>query len=163
MAKLYDIAERYRNILDLIEEEDFEGVDLQFALNQISDEFETKADNIVFLMKEIQADVDAIKNEELRLAKRRKTLENNAQGIKDYLEQMMRLADKKKFKTTLNSFSIQKTKASVVIVDENLVPDTFKTYEQVCKIDKVEIYNAVKKGEEVTGIELKENESLRIR
>lgn len=163
MAKLYDIAERYRNILNLIESEDFEGVDLQFALNQISDEFETKADNIVFLLKEIQADIDAIKNEELRLAKRRKTLENNAQGMKDYLEQMMRLADKTKFKTTLNSFSIQKTKASVVIVDENLIPNEYKSYEQICKIDKTQLYNAIKGGAGILGVELKENETLRIR
>lgn len=163
MAKLYDIAERYRNILNLMENEDFEGVDLQFALNQISDEFEIKADNIVFLLKEIQADVDAIKNEELRLAKRRKTLENNAQGMKDYLEQMMRLADKTKFKTTLNSFSIQKTKASVIITEEALVPEEFKTYEQVCKIDKNELYTALKQGAEILGVELKENEALRIR
>lgn len=161
--KLYDIAERYRNIIELMESEEFEAIDLQFALNQINDEFEDKADNIAFMLRDLNGTIDVIKSEEQRLAKRRKVLENNVNNIKEYLEQMMRFANKTKFKTALNSFAIQKSKASVIITDENLIPDDFKTYEQVCKVDKTAIYNAMKQGEVIEGIELKENEGLRIR
>lgn len=163
MANLFDISERYLNIIELLSDDFVEPEVLEEALASINDEFETKADNIVYVLKSLEADVQALKLEEERLAKRRKAVDNNIKNLKGNLEAMMRYTGKTKFKTTLNSFAIQKSKASVEIVNEDLIPDTYKSYEQVCKVDKVGIYNDIKAGLTVKGITLKENESLRIR
>ena len=163
MANIFDISERYLNIINLLSDDFVEPEVIEEALANINDEFETKADNIVYVLRTLQADVEVLKHEEERLAKRRKAIDNNINNLKSNLEAMMRYTGKTKFKTTLNSFAIQKSKASVQVIDESLVPDTYKTYEQVCKVDKTAIYNDIKAGAEISGIELKENESLRIR
>ena len=163
MANIFDISERYLNIIDLLSDDFVEPEVLEEALASINEEFETKADSIVYVLRALQADTEVLKREEERLAKRRKAIDNNINNLKGTLEAMMRYTGKTKFKTTLNSFAIQKSKASVQVIDESLVPDEYKTYEQVCKVDKVSIYNDIKAGAEISGIELKENESLRIR
>lgn len=163
MANIFDISERYLNILNLLSEDFIAPEDIEDALNAINDEFEVKADNIVYVIRSLETDVQALKNEEERLAKRRKAIDNNIKNLKGNLEMMMRFTGKTKFKTTLNSFAIQKSKASVEIKNEELIPETYKTYEQVVKIDKTALYHDLKGGLELEGVILRENESLRIR
>ena len=55
----------------------------------------------------MNATAAVIKQEEVRLAARRKSLENRSAALKDRLEENMRFIDKKKFKTDLFSFNIQ--------------------------------------------------------
>lgn len=163
MANIFDISERYINIINLLNDEAIEPQLIEEALASINEEFEVKADNIVYVLRVLQADTEAIKKEEERLAKRRKAIETNITNLKSTLEAMMRYTGKTKFKTTLNSFAIQKSKASVQIINEELIPDNYKSYEQICKIDKNSLYTDLKGGLDIAGVELKENESLRIR
>lgn len=163
MARLYDIADRFTNLQELLESGAVDELTLQEAMSQIDGEFEEKADNIAFILKDLLTTAKAIKEEEQRLSQRRKALENNADRLKDHLESMMRLIDKPKFKTTLNSFTISRGKPTVVIENEDLVPLEYKALEETIKIDKNAIYTALKNGENIDGVSLQENESLKIK
>lgn len=154
--KLYELIECYRNILEI--EED---ADAKKALDAIDEAIEEKADNIAKLAREIEAEVKAIKTEEERLFSRRKALENKAKWLKDYLEGSMLAINKKKFKTDLFSFNIQKNPASLKITDESKIPEEFLIIEK--KVNKKELSEAIKCGKYLDCAELVQTESLRIR
>lgn len=74
----------------------------------------------------------------------------------------MLLLDKRKFKTDLFSFNISKNPPSLTISDDTFIPKRFYE-EQDPKLDRRGLLNALKSGEEIKGVEVKQSESLRIR
>jgi len=160
MATLYDLSERYQNILDIAEMLDEEQ--LQEALSEIDDAIENKADGYAKVIQELHGKVDVLKKEEKRLSDRRKSIENNAKRIKESLQDQMLLLDKRKFKTDLFSFNIQKNPPSLNVLDDSFIPKRFFE-EQQPKLDSRGLLNALKSGEEIKGVEVKQSESLRIR
>lgn len=163
MSRLYDISERYNNILDLVENTDLDFELIKEALNEVQDEFSEKADNIARFIKELTLTAAMIKEEENRLAARRKSFENRANSLKDYLEDNMKVTNQKKLKTSYFTFNIQNNQPSIIVVDESLIPEELKSTEIITKVDKKSILKLLKDDIEVKGIELKQTESLRIR
>lgn len=131
------------------------------SLGEVDGEIEEKAENIAKLIKTIDLEVKVIKEEETRLSNNRKAMENKSKALKDYLEGAMMSTGKTKFKGNLFSFNIQKNAPSVDIIDENLIPKEFIEFEPIVK--KKEILAALKNGEVIEGVRLKQTESLRIR
>lgn len=104
--KLCKLKEIYNNILMLIDSEQTTQEDMSLALEQINDEIEEKAENIAWLIKDIDADIDKFKKIEEEFSTKRKALENKKLSLKKYLEDTMINLDKKKFKTEYFSFNI---------------------------------------------------------
>ena len=159
--KLIELTDIYKNILNLIDSGEATEDELKLALNQIEDEIETKAQNIAFVLKEIDSDIEKFKSIEDEFARKRKTLEFNKANLKQYLESNMIATDKKKFKTEYFSFNIQKNAPSLDIANEDHIPDKYYITER--KLQKKELLDAIKKGIEIDGVALKQSESLRIR
>lgn len=159
--KLIELAEVYKNILNLIDSGEATEDELKLALNQIEDEIETKAQNIAFVLKEIDSDIEKFKSIEDEFAKKRKSLELGKMNLKKYLEANMIVTDKKKFKTEFFSFNIQKNAPSLDIMSESNIPNEYYITER--KLQKKELLDAIKNGVEIDGVSLKQSESLRIR
>lgn len=155
--KLYELTNIYNSLLDM----DLEGDELKAHLTNIEDAIEEKADGIAKVLKTMDAEAVALKDEETRLAEKRKALENRSKNLKAYLQEQMLLVDKKKIKTTLFSFNIQKNAPSLKIIDESKVPEEFFIIER--KLNKTELKNAVKNGLYADAATLESSESLRIR
>ncbi|MBL7575546.1 virus Gp157 [Peptoniphilus asaccharolyticus DSM 20463] len=155
--KLYELTNIYNSLLDM----DLEGDELKAHLTNIEDAIEEKADGIAKVLKTMDAEAIALKDEETRLAEKRKALENRSKNLKAYLQEQMLLVDKKKIKTTLFSFNIQKNAPSLKIIDESKVPEEFFIIER--KLNKTELKNAVKDGLYADAATLESSESLRIR
>lgn len=155
--KLYELTNIYNSLLDM----DLEGDELKAHLTNIEDAIEEKADGIAKVLKTMDAEAVALKDEETRLAEKRKALENRSKNLKAYLQEQMLLVDKKKIKTTLFSFNIQKNAPSLKIIDESKVPEEFFIIER--KLNKTELKNAVKDGLYADAATLESSESLRIR
>ena len=160
MATLYDLTERYRNILEIAEMLDEEQ--LSEALAGLDDEIENKADGYAKVIQELHGKVDVLKKEEKRLSDRRKSIENNAKRIKESLQDQMLLLDKRKFKTDLFSFNIQNNPPSLDVIDDEYIPKQFYE-EQQPKLNRRELLNALKSGDVIKGVEIKQTEGLRIR
>lgn len=156
-ATLYELKNMYLNLMDL----DLEGEELRNTLENIDDEIEIKAENYAGVIKNLEAEVDAYKKEIERMSKIKKSLESRASLLKSNLEQAMIELDKKKFKTNLFSFNIQRNAPSIKILDEDAVPEEFVEYER--KIKKNDLKKAIKEGLETEAAVLVESESLRIR
>lgn len=156
-ATLYELKEMYLNLMDL----DLEGEELGKALESIDDEIEVKAENYAGLIKNLEAEADAYKKEIERMSKIKKSLESRASLLKSNLEQAMIELDKKKFKTNLFSFNIQRNAPGIKILDVDKIPEEFVEYEK--RIKKNDLKKAIKEGLETDAAVLVESESLRIR
>ncbi len=157
--KLYELNESFQQIQTLIED----GQDgLQDTLESIEMAIEEKLENIGKVIKNLEAEAAAFKEEEKRLADRRRSLENNIKHLKQYAENSMVVTGDKKIKAGLFTFAIQKNPPSVSVFNDVIVPK--KYYVPVDpKLDKTKIKEDLKNGESIPGVELKQSESLRIR
>ena len=155
--KLYELTTAYNELLDI----DMEPEELQEHLKNLEDAIEDKADSIAAVLTELQGDIDTIKKEEDRLYKRRKQFEDRQVFLKNYLQEAMYAVDKTKFKTQLHTFSIQKNKPALFIIDESKIPEDFYKIER--KLNITEFKDAVKNGYYTDIAELRQTEGLRIR
>ena len=160
MAKLYELSTGYKNIEYLLENGE-DNEELAAVLNSLGEEIEDKAENIAKLIKNYEADIEAFKTEEKRIAERRRTLENDVKRLKEYLFNNMKLTGKTKFKKGTFSFNIAKNPASVEIVNQDIIPMDYRELVEV--INKKDILQDLKDGKDVQGAILKQSESLRIR
>ena len=108
MSSLYELTSDYDEVLHMLDNPDIDEQAIIDTCDAIEGAIEYKADSYAFIIGGINADVDAIKNEQARLAARRKALENRAALLKRILEDSMRVTGRTKFKTVLHSFAIQK-------------------------------------------------------
>ena len=158
--KLYELTEAWAAIQVMIDAEDVDDEQIRAAIENIDAAIEEKAENYAKLIFSMKAEVEAIKTEEKRLATKRQSLENRAKWLQKNLEVAMINTGKKKFKTNLFVFNVQKNAPSLDDFDESIVPDDY--WKVTRSIDRPALLKAVKDGE-VEGIELKQTESLRIR
>lgn len=164
MAKLYEIKNELNELLLMADEQGLSLDDIKDTMDGIEFEFEEKADSTAKMIKTLIADADSVKAEKDRLAKRETALRNSANNLKKYLETMMLEVKKKKFKTTLFSFNIQKNPKTVEVEVEELLPKKY-LIKQPDKVNRKQLLDDLKAGvfEENENMRLVQTESLRIR
>lgn len=155
---LYELSLSFQEVQNM----DLDPEVMKDTLDSIEDAIEGKAENIAKLIRNLESDVSAYKEEEDRLKTKRQATENKVKWLKTYLEDNMKLTGKTKFKSGMFNFSIQKNPASVNITDEKIIPVEF-LIQQPPKVDKTSLKEILKRGIEVPGAELKQTEGLRIR
>nr|DAX81047.1 MAG TPA: resistance protein [Caudoviricetes sp.] len=155
---LYELSLAFQDVQNM----DLDPEVMKDTLDSIEDAIESKAENIAKLVRNLESDVSAYKEEEDRLKTKRQATENKVKWLKTYLEDNMKLTGKTKFKSGMFNFSIQKNPASVNITDERIIPEEF-LIKQPPKVDKNSLKEILKRGIEVPGAELKQTEGLRIR
>lgn len=155
---LYELSLAFQDVQNM----DLDPEVMKDTLDSIEDAIESKAENIAKLIRNLESDVSAYKEEEDRLKTKRQATENKVKWLKTYLEDNMKLTGKTKFKSGMFNFAIQKNPASVNITDEKIIPEEF-LIQQPPKVDKTSLKEILKRGIEVPGAELKQTEGLRIR
>lgn len=161
--RLYELTEMYQNIWDLVGDDEVDLDSLEKALSSIEDNIEAKAENTAKLIKGIEGDISILKEEENRLAKKRRTLENKQKNIKKYLEMQFKVMEINKIKTPLFTVSLQKNPPSIEIINEDLIPEQFKNAVTTISVAKKDLLEAIKDGQTIEGAKIKQGESLRIR
>jgi hypothetical protein len=157
---LYELTEEYFSLMEILsEEENDEKIE---ALRRIEADFEKKADGYAKVYRTMQAQAEAIKEEETRLKNRRKAVENGAERLKNALYNAMVLLDKKKIKTPLFSFSIQNNPPGVNDYAPEKIPPEY-WIPQAPILDKKKLLDDLKGGEIIEGAAIKQGEGLRIK
>ena len=162
MSSLYELTEQFQELLSMALDPDVDEQALADTMEGIECEIKEKADGYAKVIKSLEADVEALKAEEARLAGRRKNISANIDRMKRALESSMRATGKTKFKTTLFSFGIQKNPPALKIDMPDRVPDEF-LIPQEPKIDSAAIKKELKEGVVLDWCHLEQSESLRIR
>lgn len=154
--KLYEITDAY---LSLDEAEKTE--DVIKVLDGIKEEFNMKAENTVKVIRNFEADIQALRDEEKRLADKRKSLEKKKEDLKEYLYFNMERMKVRKVNAGIFDINIQKNPQSIKILDETTIPLKYKilTY----NLDKKQLKEDIKNGAEIKGAELVQTEGIRIR
>ncbi|EIA7886202.1 siphovirus Gp157 family protein [Listeria monocytogenes] len=159
MSTLYSIQGKYQQLLNLAEQLDPEL--LKDTLESIDDELETKAENVAFVIKELEGQSLILEKETKRLAERKNTINNNVKRLKQSLFDAMITANKQKIKTNLFTLDIRKNPPSVIVEDESKLLNYL--IEQPKKLDKTKLGDDLKKGIEVPGVKIIQTERLQIR
>lgn len=123
---------------------------------------EEKWENICLYIKNLEAYAKAIKAEEQALSARRKSAENKAENLKNYLLGSMELVGDKKFKTARAEATLRKA-SSVAIDNMDLIPEIYLKRVESVSPNKVEIKKALKAGEEIAGARLIEKNSIGVK
>lgn len=161
MATLYEISQTYSEVLDALNINEDGAVDMT-ALENISDEFGNKIENIALYIKDITAFAESIKAEEQALEQRRKALENKAQHLKDYLTSCMTYVGQNKYESAKVKVSFRSSVA-VEITNERDIPDDFKVAKMTYTPNKVAIKTAMQNGIYIPGAELVRRENIQIK
>lgn len=159
--KLYEITNGFMDLLhneELTEEEaNHIGEELAIALRDKS------SDIIGFYLNE-KADIEAIDTEIKRLQEMKKRKVNNLERFKEYVKSNMEQLNLQKIETELGKITLAKNPLSVEIIDEDKIPEQYKTAEITYKIDKKAIASDYKEGKVIEGVNIHDdNTSLRIK
>lgn len=144
-------------IMDCVDEETGEIIDLE-KLEALNIERDKKVEGIALAVKNYAAEAKAIKEEEEKLAKRRRSCENAAQRCKDYLSHAL---DGEKLKTARVSVSYRNSE-SVTIDDLGSLSEEYIRIPEP-QADKIAIKKAIKAGKEVAGAHLETSKSVIVR
>lgn len=126
--------------------------DLQMAREQ-------KCENVALLIKNKEAEKNAVAEQEKVFANRKKTLGNEIDRLKNYLGYAL---DGEKFSTPKVAVSFRKSE-SVLVKDEYLIPDEYCDFTVLRKPNKKNIKDALKHGKELMGVELVEKQNVSVK
>lgn len=160
---IYDITETYRNIEYLLDNatEETDMSLLKEALEDIEDKLEEKVENFVYLIRNIEADVQAIKSEEERLYRKRKVLNRKVDTLKETIYNTLIQTGTESIKYPTFKVAIRLNPESVQVNRTDKIPsDYWKQADPT--LDKVKLKKALKEGEVIEGVELIRNKSLQI-
>jgi hypothetical protein len=156
--QLYEITENLKQLSQMIED----GVDesqLIDALNDVNEAFEEKAKSILFLIRNIEGNIELSKIEESRLSNRRKSMEKQLDNIKSYLIMNMTESGKTKIDNGVIKASYIKPKPSLMLSDESVIPDEYRVPKVTISIDKKLLLADLKEGKEVKGASIGESKA----
>lgn len=159
--KLYEISEKYQNILDAADDD---GVLMVVELTKVEDEFEDKCVAVAAYIKNLEAEAKAIREAIDGMQTRLSAIYIKQADLKDYLKYyMMKIGKDKVDKSPYFKISIRKTRPRVIIMDEKSIPEKFVHKKESICFDRDEIYKALKNGEDIKGVVLEYSEAIFIK
>lgn len=129
-------------------------------LRELQIKREDKINNTVYFMKNTEAMIKALKDEEKILADRRKVLENKVSRIKGFLNRFLEVG--KKLETARFKIGWRKSE-TVEVIDSSFLSSKYANREVTIKPDKKAIKQALKAGILINGVELKVNNNLQVK
>lgn len=148
---LYELSSDLVQLRDLDEIEEVEVI-----RNIIQTEIENKGAGIIQVVRSIEADVDAVKNEIDRLTKIKRTKENNVKRLREYVKICMEQMEVKKLETPVGNLTLRKGVSSLKIDDESKLPDKYLEVVQSYKVDKDLLKSDLKSGMQIDGAYMSE-------
>lgn len=161
---LYQMVDEYKQALAGLAELDIDEQTLADTLEGLTGELTVKAQNVAAFALNLEAESEAIKAVERRLADRRKAIENRSKRLREYLLCNMKSACISEIAAIDKSFRIRVMagRESVVIDDESSIPAEFVRTKTIAEPDKVALGKAIKDGAEIPGAHVERKPTLKI-
>ena len=151
--RLYDLTGALLEIQTMLEE----GVpeeQLTDTISEITASFNDKAVGVISIIKNMDGFINNLKAEEERLRSKRASTEKKIVFLKSYLIENMVSSGLKKAGNDILSARVIAGKPMLNLVNEDLIPDDFRTITVVSAIDKKGLLDKLKEGEFVEGAEI---------
>lgn len=158
---LFQISSELTEVVRAIEEAGGEVTpEIEQQLTISRTELQTKSLNYVHYIKKLENDLELVKTyeEQLEAFKKRKakTLERLKDALKTAVEKFGDI------ETDIFKITTRKSE-SVEVIDETDIPMHFYESKLVKTLSKTKLKEAIKKGEEIPGVVLKQNKNLAIK
>jgi hypothetical protein len=163
MTALYELSSEYSFLRrDLIDEETGEvNESILDQLSTISESIEKKGINLVRVMKDMQAEQEAVEKERKRLQDRERIITKQIERLKEYLLSNMERCEIQKISCPQFVISVRKNPESVEILDESQIDSKYHRIK--VEINKSDIKNDLKIGAMIPGARLVRTSSLSIK
>jgi cell division septum initiation protein DivIVA len=165
---LYSLTNQYAELLAMAEHYDEEAV--KETLDSINDAIETKIENTVYVIRELENRIEAIKTEEKRLAEYKGSYNKTIDRLKKMIQENVEVIGKPMKNSSsvklainspmLKSVRVQDNPKSLKVIDPEKVPQSFKV-PQPDKVDSKAILKAINEGEKVGGVEVNQTRGVR--
>jgi phage host-nuclease inhibitor protein Gam len=119
--RLYEIPSAYRDLADLAES----GEDVSSALATLDGELARKAEGVVYVLRNIDAEAEAYASEIKRLTDRKRAADANAERIRSYVRSTMEGSGITKIKAGTFSVTLGEGPERVEVDDESQIEAAF--------------------------------------
>ncbi len=161
--KLYEIEQRIESVLELmsaveVDSEAFEQLENEF--DKLNMERDQKLSNCHGLLINWTVEIEAIRNEEKRLAAKRKARESQLERLKRYVMHYGVMPGDKWSKDG-KSFSYRVSQSVHIVADIEDLPEEYQRV--TMSADKAGLTTALKHGEAIEGVELVQKQNLQVK
>ncbi|MGL5345723.1 MAG: siphovirus Gp157 family protein [Peptostreptococcaceae bacterium] len=155
MDKSISLYEMANDIIELVELEEVDEAQKAEIIESLKETMSEKAESIIAVIRSYETRIEGVRAEEKRLAEYRRSEEKKLEKLKEYTIYCLEQMGNKKIDTNLGRLSLRKKPTSLIVTDENQVPDIYKTVKEVISIDKTQIKKDLKEAN-IDGVELVE-------
>lgn len=156
--RLYELVGAYAEIQSIVES----GEDCTELLAQVSDALEQKAVAIGHVLRNSEADSDALAAEIKRLQGKKSAIDNNRERLREYIKRAMSESGILRVKAPTFAITLSDGPESVEVVDEAAIPEEFLRVKR--EPNKAAILESYKRdGECVAGTRVVRNKRLAIK
>jgi phage host-nuclease inhibitor protein Gam len=141
-VRLYDLAGEWAALADAADAEGGDVGDALARVDALGEALEAKAAGVLAVLRGLDAEAEACRAEEKRLAERRKAREAAGERLREYVRGCMDAAGIAKIATPLGTLALQASPARVEVVDEAAVPEEFVRVKR--EVDKRAVLAAYK-------------------
>lgn len=156
---LYELTQNASYLQQLLEDGDIDEQTFNDSLESLM--IENKVENICKVIRNLEAQAAAFKEEAERLTKKKQTADNGVKRLKESLVHHLQTTNSEKIAAGLFTVTLGRSKA-VEVLSEKALPDCYFT-PQPPKVNKTEIGAALKAGVAVPGAQLTESYHVRIK
>ena len=149
--KLYEITSEYQRFLHEVEQGNVPDEAIADTLESIEGELSAKVDNIACLIKNTNAEIKALEDEERSLRERRKAKSNMVDKLKTYLTDTLTNAGINKIEGTRAVVSLRNSKSVEIDEDAELASEYLRIKSEP---NKTAIKEALQSGIKVKGAKL---------
>ncbi len=160
--KLYQLTAQHEELRALTESGELSEQDVADTIEALSGEFDDKAVSTAIIIKEMDAEANAIASAIKEMDTRKRALKARADWLKNYLSINMAELKITSIKNPIMPIKVVKNNPAVEISDEEVIPTKYIHYENIKKIDKKSISEALKGGEYVSGCALRQSTRLKL-
>jgi hypothetical protein len=165
MPNIYELTNEFNTLWSILEDELVDDEALVGAFETATEDLAIKLENCCKYIKNEEAVIAGLKEEEERLNAKRKAKENAIKRLKALMQDAMTAAGEKKIQCGTFTTSIQNNAPSVVM-DEQYIENVPAEYLRIREpeVDKKKILDDLKAGKDLTGLaHLQQTASIRIR
>ena len=157
---IYQISERYNNVLALLDDENVSQDDIATALAEVMDDVSSKGENGIVYFRKLQGTIDAAKAEKKKIDAYVKALEGRKKRLEGAYMKAMEMMKMKSIMTARGELKIKKNPPAVIIDDVVKIPTQYMRQKVEITPDKEAIKAALKSGEIIDGAHMEQAVSL---
>ncbi len=161
---LYDLALEWRDLVGLLEQPAIDQEAVSTELARVAQDIRAKAYGIATVVQGIDNKVSQLKNEEARLAAKRKTYESAGDRLRAYTLAQMQIIGEDRIDTGTFLLTIRTNPPACTVVDAALVPHEYERTKITIDVDRRAILEHYKStGEIPPGVSITRGERLEMR